>query len=115
MKLDVTVDVDVKELGSQLSRNVLKAMTGSVDESLRYGSFGRAVKEATDAMALSLVREVIADSGFRANARASLAAGLLRGIEARGEKIAKGMPLQQAIDLAESNAPPRTPDPEEGR
>jgi hypothetical protein len=101
VKLDLCIDVDAAELGSQLSRKVLAAMTGAVDASLRYGSFGRAVKEATDAAALSIVREVLAAPTFRAEARAALTKGLLHGIEARGEKIARGMPLQQAMDLAE--------------
>jgi hypothetical protein len=100
VKIDLSINVDQAELGAQLSRKVLAAMTGAVDDSLRYGSFGRAVKEATDAAVLAIVREVIAAPDFRANAGAALATGLLRGIEARGEKIAKGMPMQQAIDLA---------------
>jgi hypothetical protein len=109
VKIDLSIDVDPADLGAQLSRKVLSAMASAVDESLRYGSFGRAVKEATDAAVLSIVRGVVSDPTFRANAHASLAMGLLRGVEARGEKIARGIPLQQAIDLAGALRAPVSP------
>jgi hypothetical protein len=100
MKIDLAIEVDPTDLGAQLSRKVLSSMVAAAEESLRYGSFGREVKATTDQAVARIVRGVVADPGFAAAASASLRAGLLRGIEARGEKIAKGMPLQQALALA---------------
>jgi hypothetical protein len=96
----IDLDVSVQEMGETISRSLTRAFASAADDALKWGSLGRTVKEQTDKAATSLVAAVLADEGFRAKAREALSAGLLAGIRVRGEKIAKGMPLQQAINLA---------------
>jgi hypothetical protein len=96
----IDFEVSTQQIGESLARSVGAALTKASDEAIRYGSLGREIKSASDKAVIDIAAGVLADPAFRAQAAAALRAGILRGIEGRGEKIAKGMPLQQALDLA---------------
>lgn len=98
MRLDF--DFDTEELGRAVARAIGGRITGAVDDAIRYGSLGRAMKEAAEHTCTSLVAQTLADPAFRVEAAAALRRGILRGIEARGEKVARGMNVQQALALA---------------
>jgi hypothetical protein len=104
MKLDI--ELDPVAVGSSISRNITVALTRALEESLgRYGTLGADLKRQVDHATIAMVSEVLSDAGFRTAFRSCLRAGILKGVEGRGERIAKGMPLQQALILAEQVKP----------
>lgn len=104
--MKIALDVEVEDIAAGLGQAMRGALTKAATDAIQYGSLGRVLKDAADKTVVVLAQSILTEEAFRAEMRGALQAGILAGIRTRGEKIAKGMALQQAMDLAQIRAKP---------